>query len=57
MIFLKQKCKKKRKKKKRKRKQRKGMIHDFGHWQFIKEKKKGSDIWRLSGIKNKSYFK
>jgi len=30
---------KKRKKKKRKTKQRKGMIHNFGHWQFIKEKK------------------
>lgn len=51
---------KKRKKKKRKTKQmterklltlcklankkRKGMIHDFGHWQFMTYKKKGSDI-------------
>lgn len=35
---------KKRKKKKRKTKQKKGMIHDFGHWQFMTYKKKGSDI-------------
>lgn len=49
---------KKRKKKKRKTKQkRKGMIHDFGHWQFMRYKKKGSDIWKLQYMKNKSYFK
>lgn len=33
------------------------MRNNFEHWQFIKEKKKGSDMQRLRGIKNKSYLK
>lgn len=31
-------------------------MRNNAHWQFIKEKKKGSDIRRLTGIKNKNYF-
>lgn len=32
------------------------MRNNFEHWQFIKEKKKGSDIWKLQYMENKSYF-